>query len=66
MVKDLVCQMMLDETKEIYSTAEYKGKTYYFCTPLCKVQFESHPEKYLADNEERVHKGNGNPESMKE
>jgi YHS domain-containing protein len=26
---------------------EYKGKTYYFCAPGCKVAFEKDPEKYL-------------------
>lgn len=26
---------------------EYKGETYYFCTTLCKIQFEQNPEKYI-------------------
>jgi YHS domain-containing protein len=25
----------------------YKGKTYYFCAPGCKIAFEENPEKYL-------------------
>ena len=25
----------------------YEGKTYYFCCPGCKPQFEKDPEKYL-------------------
>ncbi len=25
----------------------YKGKTYYFCAPGCKAQFEEDPDKYL-------------------
>ncbi|MBZ5593576.1 MAG: YHS domain-containing protein [Acidobacteriia bacterium] len=27
--------------------AEYKGKTYYFCQPACKDNFEGSPETYL-------------------
>jgi len=27
--------------------AEYKGKTYYFCAPACKANFEENPEKYV-------------------
>jgi YHS domain-containing protein len=26
---------------------DYKGKTYYFCAPGCKIAFEENPEKYL-------------------
>ncbi|MFQ5771628.1 MAG: YHS domain-containing protein [bacterium] len=26
---------------------QYKGKIYYFCTPLCMVTFQNDPEKYL-------------------
>jgi len=26
---------------------DYKGKTYYFCTPLFKIQIEQDPEKYI-------------------
>lgn len=46
MVKDPVCGMMVDpETAP--AKAEYKGQTYYFCAPGCKVAFEKDPEKYL-------------------
>ncbi len=27
----------------------YKGKTYYFCCPMCKKPFEANPEKYLKE-----------------
>ena len=44
---DPVCGMEVDpHTAD--NVLEYKGKTYYFCTPLCKVQFESKPEEFLA------------------
>jgi YHS domain-containing protein len=64
MAKDLVCGMEVDENNPPAKT-EYKGKEYYFCTPLCKVQFESSPEKYIQEDNfvKRVHKGRGNPRS---
>ncbi|MGM0406066.1 MAG: YHS domain-containing protein [Thermoplasmatota archaeon] len=46
MEKDPVCNMKVDEEEAEYKT-EYKGKTYYFCAPGCKAQFEEDPEKYL-------------------
>jgi YHS domain-containing protein len=46
MAKDPVCNMDVDE-KKAAATAEYKGKTYYFCAPGCKKAFLQNPEKYL-------------------
>ena len=46
MTKDPVCGMMVDEEKAA-ATSEFKGETYYFCAPGCKVAFEKDPEKYL-------------------
>jgi len=43
---DPVCKMDVDEQKAA-ATAEYKGKTYYFCAPGCKKAFLDDPEKYL-------------------
>jgi Cu+-exporting ATPase len=37
--------MEVDERKAA-ATSEYKGKTYYFCTPGCKKAFDADPEKY--------------------
>ena len=45
MAKDPVCGMDVDEQKAPART-EYKGKTYYFCAPACKVAFDANPEKY--------------------
>lgn len=45
-VKDPVCGMMVDKDHAA-ATAEYRGKTYYFCAPGCKVAFEREPEKYV-------------------
>jgi YHS domain-containing protein len=46
MAKDPVCNMDVDE-KKAAATADYKGKTYYFCAPGCKKAFLQNPEKYL-------------------
>ncbi|MEE9116806.1 MAG: YHS domain-containing protein [Thermoplasmata archaeon] len=46
MAIDPVCKMEVDESAPA-ATAEYKGKTYYFCAPGCKQQFEQNPEKFL-------------------
>ena len=46
MVKDPVCKMDVDERTTIVTT-DYKGTTYYFCAPGCKITFEKSPEKYV-------------------
>jgi len=45
MAMDPICKMQVDEKTAKYKSA-YKGKTYYFCAPGCKNEFESNPEKY--------------------
>ena len=34
------------------ATAEYQGKTYYFCAVGCKKAFEKEPGKYVHDTPE--------------
>ena len=46
MAIDPVCKMNVDP-KTAAAETEYKGQTYYFCAPGCKVAFEKDPEKYL-------------------
>jgi len=46
MAKDPVCGMEVDP-KTAAAKSEYKGQTYYFCAPGCKVAFEEDPQKYL-------------------
>ena len=46
MAKDPVCGMTVDE-KKAAATSQYRGKTYYFCSPVCKKSFDTNPEKYL-------------------
>lgn len=55
MEKDPVCGMDIKD----FSKAEshnYKGKIYYFCTTLCRIQFEQDPEKYLNKVQKDDHK----------
>ncbi len=46
LVKDPVCGMTIDPATAA-ATSEYKGQTYYFRAPGCKVDFDKEPEKYL-------------------
>ncbi|HLO17548.1 MAG TPA: YHS domain-containing protein [Anaerolineales bacterium] len=46
-VKDPVCGMDIDPATAA-GTSEYKGQTYYFCSPGCKKSFDKDPEKYVA------------------
>ena len=45
MAKDPVCGMDVD-SKSAAGKSEYKGETYYFCSPGCKASFDKDPEKY--------------------
>lgn len=49
-VHDPVCHMNIDAATAA-GTSEYKGQTYYFCSPGCKKSFDQDPEKYLAQSE---------------
>jgi Cu+-exporting ATPase len=45
MQRDPVCGMQVDpRTAAAQST--YLGKTYYFCSPACKQQFDKNPAQY--------------------
>jgi YHS domain-containing protein len=44
-VKDVVCGMDIESTTAA-ATSEYGGKTYYFCAPGCKKEFDQNPAKY--------------------
>lgn len=45
MAKDPVCGMNVDE-KKAAATSVYNGKTYYFCSPVCKKKFDASPQQY--------------------
>ena len=48
MEKDPVCGMDVDP-KTAAGKSEYQGKTYYFCAPGCKKDFDKDPQKYLSN-----------------
>jgi len=50
MAIDPVCKMKVDE-KTAKFKSEYKGKTYYFCAPGCKKEFDDNQEKYISKEE---------------
>jgi YHS domain-containing protein len=54
MVKDPVCGMEIDK-QNAAAKVEYRGQTYYFCSPGCKAAFEKDPEKYLRAEEGEHH-----------
>ena len=54
MTKDPVCGMDVDE-KTATNKSEYKGQTYYFCSPGCKNTFDKEPGKYAASHEQGHH-----------
>ena len=45
MAKDPVCGMEVEEAKAS-ATADYKGKTFYFCARSCIDKFVKDPMKY--------------------
>ena len=53
MEQDPVCNMIIDP-KDASGTSEYKGKTYYFCSPGCKRSFDKDPEKYVSEAGESI------------
>jgi len=52
MAIDPICKMEVDEKTAKYKS-EYKGKTYYFCAPGCKKEFDEYPEKYVKNEEKK-------------
>lgn len=58
MAKDLVCGMDVDE-KTAPGKSEYKGQTYYFCSPGCKRAFDRDPERYIGAAGSAEHGGHG-------
>jgi len=49
-VKDPVCGMTVDKGTAA-ATAEYAGKTYYFCADHCRQAFEADPQKYVSNKQ---------------
>ena len=53
-VIDPVCDMEIDPNTAA-GTSEYKGQTYYFCSPGCKRSFDKDPEKYINKTSDHEH-----------
>jgi len=51
MSKDPVCGMDVNP-ETAAGKSDYKGQTYYFCSPGCKTSFDKDPEKYLTPSHE--------------
>ena len=45
--RDPVCGMTVDP-KKASGKSDYRGRTYYFCSPRCAERFAKEPEKFLA------------------
>ena len=53
---DPVCGMQVDPEK-VVQTADYDGRTYFFCAERCRKEFENQPQKYLDVSQETKRKG---------
>jgi YHS domain-containing protein len=54
MAIDPVCGMQVDE-KTARHRSEHDGRTYYFCAPGCKREFDRDPQKYIGRDEPPPH-----------
>ncbi len=45
-ITDPVCKMVIED-KDSAGTSTYKGTIYYFCSEMCKQDFDKDPESYL-------------------
>jgi YHS domain-containing protein len=45
--RDPVCGIMVEKDPQL--AAEYKGKTYYFCSKADRDKFKQNPQKYVKD-----------------
>ncbi len=54
MAKDLVCGMDVDINKAA-AKSEHQGKTYYFCAPGCKTEFDKNPNQYISEQAQSGH-----------
>jgi len=43
--KDPVCKMDVEEEKAA-ACSEHKGRTYHFCSKICKTKFDQDPDRY--------------------
>lgn len=53
-VKDPVCGMEI-ELEQAAATATHDGKTYHFCSAMCKTKFSMNPARYAGKPNEGHH-----------
>lgn len=53
MAKDPICGMNVDE-KTTRFKSEHMGKTYYFCSQMCKTTFDKNPMKFVGEQSGHV------------
>jgi YHS domain-containing protein len=49
-VLDPVCGMQIDSDNAA-GQSEHQGRTYYFCSPSCQREFDSHPAQFVEQHE---------------
>lgn len=49
MVKDLVCEMEINEKAATGYSTLYEGEMFRFCSAGCRAEFLRRPEAYLAE-----------------
>jgi len=49
MAKDPICGVNVDEKTAKYKS-DHMGKTYYFCSQMCKTTFDKNPMKYVGEH----------------
>jgi len=54
MAIDPVCGMQVEE-KTARHRSEHDGRTYYFCSPGCKREFDHDPQKFIGRDEPPPH-----------
>jgi Cu+-exporting ATPase len=45
MASDPVCGVRIDEA-ECWGIVRFEGRTFHFCSELCKARFDADPERY--------------------
>lgn len=51
MTMDPVCEMEVDQRNASYVTT-YEGRSYYFCSRECQMEFDQDPRRYVGPTEE--------------
>jgi len=47
---DPVCDMQI-EVEDAAGQSDYEGRTYYFCSPVCKEKFDANPTRFINKSE---------------